>query len=156
MEINYWVRSHSAPKNGILLRNGSPTTVFVNRAHASRDVRVIICGGPNKTYAFPSTVTTAAKNAFEHKHVRSVRLNEGLKVLRDGCFEHARIRKLVLSSSVESVGNLTFQGCQKLEYVDLSAARGLKLIGWGVFSECKALRKVILNDGLKAIRLLCF
>lgn len=44
----------------------------------------------------------------------------------------------------------------RLEYIDLSAARGLKSIGKAAFSSCEALKQVLLNDGLETIGERCF
>ena len=44
----------------------------------------------------------------------------------------------------------------RLEYIDLSAARGLKCIGKTAFSSCEALKQVLLNDGLETIGERCF
>ena len=70
----------------------------------------------------------------------SVRLNEGLRVLAKHCFDFSEIKRLVLPSSVESVGDFAFDACESLEYVDLRAARGLRSVGQCSFSDCIALK----------------
>lgn len=72
------------------------------------------------------------------------------------CFRFSKIRKLVVPSSIESIGEGTFLMCSKLEFADLSAARDLKVIGPKAFASCKALRTVLLNDGLEKIGTCCF
>ena len=70
----------------------------------------------------------------------SVRLNEGLRVLAKRCFDFSGIKRLVLPSSVESVGDFAFDACESLEYADLRAAHGLKSIGQCSFFGCIALK----------------
>ena len=130
----------TAPRNGILLKSGKPPIVIVDRTLMSRDMKKIIIGGQSKTYAFPSTITIVGKNAFYGNEVVSVRLNEGLEILGEYCFESSGIRKLVLPASVESIGCFAFYNCENLKHADLSAARGLKSIGNGVFNSCEALK----------------
>lgn len=64
MKKNYGDETHSAPKNGILLRRCSPPAVFVSGAQVSRDMKVIIRGGVNKTCTFPNTAVTVGEYAF--------------------------------------------------------------------------------------------
>ena len=100
----------------------------------------IIYGGPSKTYAFPSTTIIVGNEAFSGNDVASVKFNEGLKALENNCFEASRTRRLVLPASVESIDEHAFDGCKRLEYADLHAARGLKTIGDFAFGNCRALK----------------
>ena len=129
---------------------------MVSEAQVSREVGEIIREGPSKTFAFPNTVVTVDQDAFKDGHTISVRLNEGLKILKYHCFCNSKIRRLVLPSSVESIGGEAFCECERLEHADLSAARGLKVIGCKTFTSCKALKHVLLNDGLETIGEECF
>ena len=70
----------------------------------------------------------------------SFRLNEGLRVLEERCFDFSEIKRLVLPASVESVGDFAFDACESLEYVDFRAAHGLKSIGQCSFFGCIALK----------------
>lgn len=145
-----------APENGIRVLSGRPPTIFVNQTWMSRDMKKIIERHSNKTYTFPNTVTIVDKWAFQDSRVVSVRLNEGLKTLKHECFMSSRIRKLILPSSVESIGKFAFDLCEHLKYVDLSAAHCLKCIKDSTFGACKALKQVLLNEGLEKIRSACF
>ena len=64
MKKTYGDEAHSAPRNGILLRRCSPPAVFVSGAQVSRDMKVIIRGGVNKTCTFPNTAVTVGAYAF--------------------------------------------------------------------------------------------
>lgn len=143
-------------RNGILLRHGELPTVVVNGKPTDRDMKKIIRGGPGKMYAFPKTITIVGKSAFEHSDVVSVRLNEGLKILEEECFSYSKIKRFALPSSVEFVGDYAFQKCENLEYADFRAARGLKTIEQCCFLTCKALKQILLNDGLETIGNCCF
>ena len=70
----------------------------------------------------------------------SIRLNEGLEILEEDCFRSSKLKKLVLSSSVESMGDFAFSRCKHLKHVDLSAAHDLKSIGSFTFYSCRALK----------------
>ena len=76
--------------------------------------------------------------------------------MEDECFRSSGIRTLILSSSVASIGGFAFWGCENLGYADLSAAHGLKSIEEYTFYSCKALKEVLLNDGLETIGEDCF
>ena len=128
------------PRNGILLRSGEPPIVVVKGTLMGRDMKKIIHGGPSKTYVFPSSTITVGKNAFFYNDAVSIIFNEGLKSLENDCFEGSGIRKLVLPASVESISDFAFASCGCLDFVDLSAARGLKCIGNSAFSSCEALK----------------
>ena len=128
------------PRNGILLRSGEPPIVVVKGTLMGRDMKKIIHGGPSKTCTLPSSTITVGKNAFFYNDAVSIIFNEGLKSLENDCFEGSGIRKLVLPTSVESIGESAFNECRHLEYADLSAARGLKSIGANAFSYCETLK----------------
>ena len=125
-KIICWAHVLVAPANGILLEPGKQPTVFVSGVQMSRDAQKIIRGGFSKTYVFPDTITAVGEDAFQGRRVISARLNEGLETLEEYCFSFSKIRKLVLPSSVVSVGDSAFTWCERLGYADLSAAHGLK------------------------------
>ena len=86
----------------------------------------------------------------------SVRLNEGLEAIGGGCFQYCELRRLVLPSSVTSVGANAFYFCSQMELADLSAADRLKSLGSGAFSQCSQLRRAVLGAGLESICEGCF
>ena len=79
-----------------------------------------------------------------------------MKVLGENCFQRSGIRRLTLSSRIESIDKRAFYECKSLEYADLSAAHSLKTIWSEAFASCEALRKVLLNDELETISNECF
>lgn len=130
----------TAPMSGILLQSGEPPITVISGMQTSRDVTKIIFRGRGKTYTFPSTTTTVDKYAFKYSETVSVRLNEGLETLEKNSFWLSKVRRLIIPASVESIGNSAFCECTSLEYADLSAARGLRYIGYSTFHSCKALK----------------
>lgn len=126
-------RARAVPRNGILMRpRGQPQPVILG-AVLNRGMTKFIRPGIGKTQALPRSVLTVCADAFKGAQASSVRLNAGLRVLERGCFASSGIRRLVLSSSVESIGAGAFCGCYRLECADLRAARGLKCLGGGAF-----------------------
>ena len=146
----------TAPMSGILLPSGEPPVAIIGGLLTSRDIGNIMYGDSSKTYAFPGTITTVDVYALRFSRIASVRLNEGLETLEEGCFYSSKIRKLVLPASVESIGKSAFEKCKHLEHADLSAAHGLKCIGKAAFHSCRALKQVRLNEGLEIIGEYCF
>ncbi len=59
------------------------------------------------------------------------------------------IEKVVVPSSVESIGDYAFTSCEKL--VTISLSNGIKKIGYSVFSGCTSLEKVTLPDSITSL-----
>lgn len=119
----------------------------------------VVRGSATKTYAVPRTVTTICKKSFKRgvaQGLESIKLNEGLKELEYGCFGYSEIRRVVLPASVNSISTDAFTDCNKLRYVDLRAARGLKVLSKHAFWDCGRLDQILLNDGLEVICENCF
>lgn len=78
---------------------------------------------------------------------------EGIEVIPDDYFEDLdhryALKKVVLPSTIKSIGNYAFNGCVSLEEVNLPA--GMTTIGTGVFQGCTGLTKITLPTGLLAI-----
>lgn len=148
--------SEIVPRNGVQSKRRYPSATVVNGTQMDRKMSEIMCGSSGKMCAFPSTITIVAEHAFCEKHVVSVKFNEGLRILEESCFKASKIRKLVLPSRTESIGDFAFWECKHLECVDLSAAHGLRSIGYGAFCLCGALKYALLNDGLETMDEGCF
>lgn len=145
------------PINGIWKTPGWRNIAIVSGCALSRNMKEIIIGGPNRTYAFPNTTTVVAYEAFNDMlRLSAVRLNNGLETLEANCFCNTRIRELVLPASVKQVQSFAFSGCKSLRYANLSAARGLTRLEKLAFCSCERLRSVLLNDGLESIEEECF
>lgn len=143
------------PMNGIQSVNKDLLTI-VSGVVLNRAMAKVIRGGPAQTYTFPRTVSTVCEKAFENTNIASVRLNEGLRTLKEYCFQNSTVRKLVLPASVCEISGSAFGECRYLQYADLSAAHGLQTLNNYVFSNCDRLRQVLLNEGLETICPGCF
>ena len=77
-------------------------------AWAARDI---------KTITFPNTVRKILDNAFYRTPLQSVVLNEGLEELEeyrynaDGTFSYAKLKQIVLPSTLRVIGNGSFHSC---------------------------------------------
>ena len=130
--------------------------VSVSGICASRCMTEVFGGGSSRTYSLPPTAVSVCEDAFsDQQSLASVRLNEGLRVLEYYCFKRTGIRRLALPASVREIHAYAFEQC-RLAQADLSAARGLKSLTRGVFSECGELRRAVLNEGLESIGMFCF
>lgn len=70
---------------------------------------------------------------------------DGLKSIGDHALAGARLKEVVLPSSVEEIGAGAFAGCVDLERADLSES-SLKAVPEDAFKGCTNLKEVIFND----------
>lgn len=69
--------------------------------------------------------------------------------IADSAFAYSSdIRSVTTASSVESIGANAFNGCEYMEYADIS---GVKTIGSSAFKACMALSYIELGEGLTTI-----
>lgn len=145
------------PRNGVWMRSDRPPLAVVAGTRTSRDMTDVVQGGPCRTYTLPGTVSVVHERAFQrNERIASVLLCEGLETLGESCFCRSGIRRIVLPSSVKSVGRGAFNTCERLEHADFRAARGLKSLEKVTFNACKRLRRALLNEGLEKIEVQCF
>ena len=92
----------------------------------SRDVRVILRGGPGKTCTFPSTIAAVGEYAFNKRCIESIRA-----YVFHGCdkLEHADLRT---AHSLKTIGSEAFASCEVLRRVVLND--GLETICESCFS----------------------
>ena len=150
----------STPRNGIQAMSGRPTSAIVAGVRTSRDVTEIIRGSVSKTHTLPSTVVAVREYAFcdfgRTPTPVSVRFSNNVERLGSHCFAYSGIRQLALPPSVRHVSAFAFYECKRLALADLSAARGLAVLGKDAFCQCGQLRCVRLNEGLETICRRCF
>ena len=142
-------------RNGVRLLAGDGVLV-VRATILCRDMAELAIVFPTKTYTFPRTARVVHRNAFiAQGQLESVRLNEGLEILEEGCFTGVGIRTLAVPASLRSIGASAFSKCQSLERVDFGAARDLRLERRAFFF-CQGLRHVRFGSGVKSIGHSCF
>ena len=89
------------------------------------------------------------KNSFaENQNLSTIILREGLTEIGQYAFAATAVSHLEIPSSVKTIGEIAFVGCEKLESVVLN--EGLEHIGVKAFAGC-ALTSVTLPKSLKSI-----
>eukprot|EP00980_Cylindrotheca_fusiformis_P008326 scaffold1746_cov93-Cylindrotheca_fusiformis.AAC.2 len=93
--------------------------------------------------------------------VRRVRIAEGITKIPDYAFKnHRQLEEIILSSSVQVIGEYAFFGCEKLKCIlyqglekeeVLGIPSNVKLIDFYAFNRCKLLARLVLNEGLETI-----
>lgn len=63
----------------------------------------------------------------------------------DGAFKNSGIQSVKLPSTIKRIGNSAFEGCSKLNLVDMSDCYSLYKIGSSSFARCSALQSVDLS-----------
>ena len=93
--------------------------IVVSKTRFSRDVSQIAWATRDiKTITFPSTIRKICGNAFYHTPLQSVVLNDGLEELEeyrynaDGTFSYAKLKQIVLPSTLRVIGNGSFHSCR--------------------------------------------
>ncbi len=86
------------------------------------------------------------------ERLEEVVLPENLKVLPKNMFSNSGIKKIVIPSSVEQIGNNCFGSCNRLEEFDLALPDNKDLeFGIGLFENCGNLKKAVLPKSLKVL-----
>lgn len=92
----------------------------------------------------------------KEKCVDSIKFSNNFRSIEEGSFKETNIRSLVVPKSLTHIGSDACLSCSHLQYVDLSAAKGLKYLYDFTFAGCKQLKHVLLNNGLQYIGKKCF
>lgn len=81
------------------------------------------------------------------KTVKSVKLPDTIKTIEKETFElFEELTTVVMSSSLETLGDYAFNRCLKLENVSLPDT--LKSIGTGAFGNCRSITEVVIPNGV--------
>lgn len=76
------------------------------------------CGMLDKV-EFPSQLREIKDQAFLETKMTNVILNDGLEKIGSAAFYHTQVKKTYLPASVKEIGGGMFEGCEKLEEVEL-------------------------------------
>lgn len=105
---------------------------------------------------FPETLKTIGATAFYgDAKITGVVLPTTLEVIGDQAFYNlkaAKMEKVVLSESIQSVGTSAFSGCANLQEVEVDTAN----LGTQVFQNATSLAKATLDQEVTAIPEACF
>lgn len=111
-----------------------------------------------KTIAFPNTVREVLDQTLSRNCLKSVVLNEGLEILGKnrggyyaGVFSGARLKRVVLPSTLRALGDNAFVMCYDLREVVFGEEGSLKEIGRRAFCYCSSLKRIDLPEGLEII-----
>lgn len=81
--------------------------------------------------------------------LKSINIEEGIKYIKREAFRTTGIEKIVIPSSVETIGDKVFAGCYTLREAEFK--EGVKKIGFNVFEDCPRLEKVVLPSSIEEI-----
>ena len=117
--------------------------LFVSGVEFSRDMsRIVKSKKDVKTITFPSTVREVPDGAFSGTSVRSAVLDEGLEKLGEhhghdsvGVFGRTPLSRVVLPSTLRTMGDCTFYMCEQLKRVIFADESRLEDIGKYCFFE---------------------
>jgi hypothetical protein len=118
------------------------------------DFDLISGGANNGTYRLRSVNQWALGDAviipgiYEGKPVTEIGSTDDYY---SGAFGGANIRAVYIPSSVRSIGDYTFSGCENLENITFGAGSKLQTIGSYAFSGCGDLASVAIPSGVTAI-----
>ena len=100
-----------------------------------------------KHIAIPDSVENIGVCAFSCSALESVTFGSGLKKISGSAFDATQLKRVVIPSTVETIGDVAFAGCKSLEEVVIED--GVKRIEQNAFADCKKLKKVILSNTLE-------
>lgn len=103
---------------------------------------------------FPENIKGIADEAFAESALETVVLNEGLLSIGKAAFRNSKVSEITFPSSLEQLGENTFEDCHSLLAADLSATK-LKTVSAQAFRESGLVRADI-PSGIKEIRYMAF
>lgn len=109
-----------------------------------------------KTVTLSPSVSHIGVCAFlGSSNLEEVIIPEGnLKIIGDRAFMFCGIKRIIIPSSVTTIAQAAFSGCQRLEEVTLSP--NLKTIKMGAFNGCTKIKSIQFPKGLKSIGSMAF
>lgn len=131
-----------------------------------------ICNGVVRSYSgsakrisIPQGISELSINVFENDpYLEELIVPEGVKIIKDDYYEgplysssressnpwkqHSSLRRVVLPSTLEVIGEGTFFGCYALEDISIPAVRK---IGVRAFKNCSSLKQLSIPEGLEMI-----
>ena len=104
----------------------------------------------------PATVTTIGKEAFKGTtKLESIELPKDLKTIGRSAFEGCSgLKNIVLPASLTTMGSNSFEGCELLTEVAIPKSVenvDANIYGNSPFTNCKNLKKVIFEEGMKTV-----
>lgn len=97
----------------------------------------------------PTGLETIEAGAFRYAKFPGIKLPDTLMEIGDNAFMKSELKIIVIPDSVSKIGKEAFSNCADLVEATLSA--GLKDLPDSLFFDCKALEKVIIQEGTTAL-----
>ena len=91
----------------------------------------------------PQVGKIAEQLGFGQDNLNVLRLPDGLETVGDGWFVSTNIEKLIVSSSVKTLGNCAFSCCRQLREISFEPGSCLERIEEYCFERCGLTRIVI-------------
>lgn len=110
------------------------------------------CEAGLKQLILPTTLKVVPTGSFRNNYeLTDLQFNGQTTIYNGtGVFENCtHLKKLVMPSTMESIGNSAFQSCSRLEEVQLN--EGLVEIWGSAFNSCKALKQLTLPSSVQAL-----
>lgn len=102
------------------------------------------------SYTIPDGVKAIEPFAFCKARLREVVIPSTVNVIEDGAFlECRRLAGVVIPDSVTALGNSAFRYCVNMKTLKLPAK--LRAIGTFVFFQCERLNEVVIPEGVRSI-----
>ena len=117
----------------------------------SKDMKELICFAPNNQiteFTLPSSVEKIGPYAFSYTKVKSVKLNDGLKVIGDSAFWFSEIEEITVPGGIE-LSDYSFAYCSYLKSVTIE--EGVTKIPTACFIDCHSLIEVNLPSTVSEI-----
>ena len=85
------------------------------------------------------------------RHISYVEIKDGVKNIGNNAFKnHTGLSEVTIPSSVISIGNYAFYGCNRIFY-EITLTEGVETIGKYAFADCSELRRVDVPSTVKSI-----
>ena len=104
-----------------------------------------------QTLTIPDGTTTVSRTNVTDRDAERVVIPDSVTTIRDGAFQGMKSLTVVVfqgESALEKIGVNAFQGTSLASFV---APISLRSVAQGAFSQCKMLKQVQLNEGLKTL-----
>lgn len=139
--------------------------VFFQTNNGDLNGEIVTYQGEEETIVIPAEmhghpITDIAEKAFRPatkrgnaKNLRKIKrivISEGIRTIGPQAFEGCKaLESVVLPNSLTGIGNNAFAGCQAL--TDITLPDGVKWIGSNAFEECVSLRSISIPCGVEQI-----
>lgn len=110
-----------------------------------------------RSIELPEGLTSLGKYAFSRSTIQTITLPDSLETIGDYAFDKASyLESITLPASLKTLGWASFQYAQRLTSVDMSKCTQLTVIESHMFTNCTALRSIIMSDSITELQASAF